>query len=218
MSENNPWSDSQNASPAPVKKQGMSGCMLAAIIVGGLGMVCMVLCCGVGIWFFSMVMPKELNTAAEVTAVGRQILNIELPPDFSPDKAITSDNFIYTLNIAEFTHKENKGKLMLGGIKIKIGDPNQAKMQSMQFREPIEKPSRDPIDVKKSENHEIMINGQKVTVVIGEGTDRTTQKAVHTASTEFVSGGQFTFLFLRMDDDIWDEAAVLKMLEDTKAP
>ena len=54
-------------------------------------------------------------------------------------------------------------------------------------------------------------------MTIGEATDRTSGKTIHTAITEFEQSTGQTFLLLRMDDDVWDEEAVIKMLEDTKA-
>jgi len=219
MSDNNPWNDPVSESPTPVKKKGMSGCMLASIIVGSLGLVCMLACCAGAIWLGSMVIPKETKAPAEIAAIGHEVLNTDVLPDFSPDKALTWDNMLFTLKITQFTHKESKGEILMGALKVKFGDLNQAKMQSQQLRGPLEEKSRGPLDIKKSESKEIMINGQKVSVSIGEATDRTTNKSVHTASADFEqAGGMFTFFFLRMDDDVWNEDAVLKMLEDTKAP
>lgn len=219
MSDNNPWNDPVSESPTPVKKKGMSGCMLASIIVGSLGLVCMLVCCAGAIWLGSMVIPKETKAPAEIAAIGHEVLNTDVLPDFSPDKALTWDNMLFTLKITQFTHKENKGEILMGALKVKFGDLNQAKMQSQQLRGPLEEKSRGPLDIKKSESKEIMINGQKISVSIGEATDRMTGKSVHTASADFEqAGGMFTFFFLRMDDDVWNEDAVLKMLEDVKAP
>lgn len=218
MSAHDPWNDSQNAPSAPARKP-MSGCMLAAIIVGGLGLVCIVACCGGTMWFGSMFIPKEVKIPAEVAETSRQILNITVLPDFSPDKGLTSDNMFYSLKIVTFTHKENKGEILMGAFKVKMGDANQAKMQTQPFRAPFEEKSRGSLDIKSTESREITINGQKVTISIGEAIDRSSGKPVHTVSADFVQpDGKFTFFFLRMDDDVWDEEAALKMLEDAQAP
>ena len=103
-------------------------------------------------------------------------------------------------------------------MKLKMGDPNQAKLQSGQMRGPFEIELRNNLDIKKTESREIVINGQKASVAVGEAIDRATGKAVHTADLDVSLTSGETFILLRMDDDIWDEAAVLKMLEESKLP
>src|SRR5205814_1957792 len=128
----------------------------------------------------------------------------------------TMDNFVFTMNITTFTHKEKKGKLMMGTFKMNFGDPKQAQMQMKQSRGPMEAEIRDSVDIKNTEQREIMINGQKVSLAIGEGTDRATGKGVHTVSADFDEPGGMKFFSLKMDDDIWDEDAVIKTLEEAK--
>ena len=86
------------------------------------------------------------------------------------------------------------------------------------MRGPFEIELKTNLDIKKTETRDIVINGQKASVAIGEAADRNTGKAVHTVemNTSLPSGE--AFLLLRLDDDVWDEAAVLKMLEESKLP
>jgi hypothetical protein len=218
MSNENPWTDSKSEDPIVPPKKPMNGCLLASLIVGGLGMVCLMVCCGAFAWFAYTMRPTITNVEAEVRAASQQILNIHISDDFIPENAVTMDNIVFTNRTAKFRHKEGKGQLLMGAIKLKIGDPNQAKLQSGQMRGPLEVEARNNLDIKKTESREIMINGQKTSVAIGEATDRTTGKAVHTADLDLSLPSGETFILLRMDDDIWDEAAVLKMLEQSKVP
>jgi len=217
MSDRDAWNDAQHDAPTPMKKKGMSGCMLAALIVGGVGGVGLLVCCGGLAWFGSMFVPKIVNSPAEVTEVGHQILNTEMLDGFVPDKAVTMDNMIFTLRFAEYRHKEGKGEMMIGNMKLKMGDPNQAKMQSTQFKQPFEEKMKS-LDVKKTETHEVTINGQKVNVAVGEATDKSSGKGVHTVNLEFDQGGVTTFLLMQLDDDLWDQDAFFKWLEETKMP
>ncbi len=216
MSDRDSWNDPQPEAPLPAPKKKMSGCMLAALIGGGLFLVGMVACCGGGAWVVSLMVPTISKEPADVAAVGRQILNTEMLEDFSPDNAMTIDNMLFTMRIAEFRHKEGKGEMMIGSIKIKMGDPKQMGAQSQGIRQGFEAKGRETLDMKKTETHEIKINGQKVIVSIGEATERSTGKIVHTADAEFNQPVGQTFVILRMDDEIWDQDAVLKMLEEIK--
>ena len=101
---------------------------------------------------------------------------------------------------------------------LKMVDANQAKLQSGQMRGPLEIQVRNNLDIKKTESREIMINGQKASVEIVEATDRSTGKGVHTADLNLSLPNGEIFILLRLDDDVWDEAAVLKMLEESKFP
>lgn len=218
MSGNDLWVDPPNQ-PQPVEsvpKKRMSGCMLATLIGGGLGVVCLLVCCGVFAWFGSMMIPTTTTVPAEVTAVGQRILNIELPPDFQPASAMTIDNMFITMRIAQYSHKENKGDLMLNSMKFKMGNPGQGAVPPDQMRVKFEEEIRSSLDIKKVESHDITVNGQKVSVAIAEAVDRNNGKGVHTATANIpITNGQ-TFFLLRLDDDVWDQDTILKMLEDAK--
>jgi hypothetical protein len=218
MTDKNSWGDTPSDSPTPPAKKGMSGCLLASLIVGGLGLVSLLVCCGVGAYFATSWAPKMTTLPAEVAAVGQLVLDMKVPDEFKPSNAMTMDNFVFTMRIVQFTHQEGKGKMVLGTMKIKIGDPNQANPQAAQFRSQHEIEITGNLDVKKTESHEIDINGQKVAVMIGEATDRSTGKEVHTAKADINSPTGQTFFLLRLDDDAWDQDAVLKMLEGAKIP
>lgn len=218
MSDNNSWKDTADHVPNRPASKPMSGCLLASLIVGGLGGVCLLACCGVGTYFAANFAPKITSVPTEVAAVGKLVLDMKVPDDFSPTNSVTMDNFIFTMRIAEFTHKSGKGKLVLGAMKLKMGDPNQANAQTAQFRSQHETNMSDNLDVKKVESHEITMDGQKVTVMVGDATDRTTGKAVHTAKADIKSPTGQTFFLLRLDDDVWDQDAVLKMFEEAKLP
>ena len=162
--------------------------------------------------------PTITNVPAEVRGASQQILNITISDDFIPENAITMDNMMFTNRMVKFRHKEGKGQLLMGMMSLKIGDPNQAKIQSGGMRGPLEIELKTNLDIKKTETRDIMISGQKASVSIGEATDRNTGKAVHTIEMNTSLPTGETFILLRLDDDVWDEAAVMKLLEGAKLP
>ena len=213
MADHDSWTDAQSG--APVKKR-MSGCMLASLIVGGIGLVVGLVCCGGGVWLAMSFKPTISNSPQDVAAVAKQILDFKMIDGFNPAQSVTMDNWIFTMRIAEFKHMEGKGEMMIGKFFVKIGDPNQAKMQSQQFRGPMESKMQETVDIKKTEHRDITINGKTVMVSISEGTDRNDGKSVHIVSGDFDQAGGKAFFLIRLDDEIWDEAAVLKMFEEAK--
>jgi hypothetical protein len=218
MSNDAAWNEPRNDEPSRPPRKPMNGCLLASLIVGGLGLVGLLVCCGVGAWLASTFVPKVTSVPAEITATGDQILKLQLPDGFKPINATTMDNPFFTLRIAQFQQQEGKGKIGVGSMKIKIGDANQANMQSVQFRTALDAEMSGTLDVKSTTSHDVTMNGQKVVVSISEATDRATGKAVHTAKTDLTIPMGQIFIQLRMDDEIWDEAAVLKMFEEASIP
>ena len=217
MADTDPWKDSQPEATKPPKKK-MSGCLLASLVVGGLGLVGMLVCCGGAAWFGTKMIPVVTQSPAEVAEVGQKAFHIDIPEDFLAETAITMDNPFFIMRIAQFKHKQDKGKIALGMIKLKVGDPKQADMNSRQFRASFEQEMRGTCDIKSSKSHDITINGQKATAVVEEAKDRNNGKEVRIVSSEFNLPSGQSFIMLRIDEDAWDEDAVLKMLEDIKPP
>lgn len=213
MTDTNPWNDA----PVPPPSKKMNGCLLATLIIGGVGFFGLLVCCGGGVWLGTMFIPKVMNVPAEVTAVGNSILETKLPDDFQPTNANTMDNPFFDMKFARFAQKEGKGILILRSMKMKMGDANQANIQLAAWRVQDETEINSNLSLRKSESKEVTIGGQKVAVIIGEGTDLA-GKGIHTAKADISTLGGTTYFMLRMDDDIWDEDTVLKMLENAKVP
>ncbi len=218
MSDRDSWTDPLNEPSPPEQKKRMSGCLLASLIVGGFGLVGMITCCGVAFWLFSILIPTETKIQAEVTAIGLQILNIDLMEGFSPDKAATADNFFYTARIAQFKHNEGKGEILISTVKFKYSDPQTSAVQARQLRKSFEDLVSGSLVIKKSESRDVTIDGQQVSVSFGEGADPLNGKKAHLVSAEFDKPAGLTHVLVRVDDEIWDEDAVVKMLENAKSP
>lgn len=217
MSDRDSWNNplQESGSPPPVPKKGMSGCLLATLIVGGITLVGGLVCCGGGAWLIYNIAPTVSQESEVVKAVSRQILSTEIPADFVPKSSIVMDNMFFVMRIAEFSQKEGKGEMMIGTMKIKF-DANQPNAQSAQFRGNFEEKIRNSIDITKTEIQKITIDGKEVPVTIGEGTHRESGKAFHTLSADFDQPSGKTFVLLQVEDEAWDQDAFLKMLEEAK--
>lgn len=219
MSDRDSWNDPlrEPAAPPPVPKKKMSGCLLASLIVGGIGLMGLLVCCGGVTWIYFNFAPTISSESAVVKAVGHEVLDTELLPDFEPAISIVMDNMFFAMRVAEFKHKDGKGEMMIGNMKIKMGDAGQMNAQAGQARENFEKKTHQTIDIKNTEIEQVKINGKDVPVTIGEGTQRETGKAYHTLTADFDMPAGKTFVILQLEDEVWDKAAALKMLEDAKA-
>lgn len=219
MSNDDYWQAPQSETTEAPPRKKMNGCLLAAIIVGSIGGAMAVVCCGIGAWFTFQFVPKATKEPQEVATVHRKIWTVQLPEDFSPDSAFTIDNFAFSIQLATYRQKEGKGEFVVSSTSFKLGPPDQGDPdQTRPLRKNFEDGIRERIDVKKEESHEITIDGKKVSVRIGEGVDKQQNSPLHTVNASFELGGQHLIFLLRMDDDIWDQDAVLQMLENAKPP
>lgn len=217
MSDGDNWVDplKEPAPIAPSQKKRMSGCMLATLIVGGLGLFGMLVCCGGVTWLYLNFVPTISKEPEVVNSLGKQILNAEVLADFAPEGSAVIDNRFLTVRIAKFQHKEGKGDILLGSAKIHF-DLKQLKDKIDEERKKAEKEFQESVEVDKSEVHKVMINGQEVPVTIAEAKNKETDKDFHQVTANFEHAGTMTFLIMQIDDEIWDEAAVLKMLQEAK--
>ena len=210
MAERDGWPDDPNV-PTPTQRKSGSGCGKVFLIVGGIGLVIMLLCCGIGGFFAWKLQPKIINNPVEVTELGKQILDVKIPDGFQPQNGIDMDNFAMTMRMATFTQKEGKGTLMLGELRMKIGDPNQ-KVDFQQHRGP--GGNQNPnLRTVKTETREFEVRGGTIPFRFSEAVDQNTQKQFRVVDGSLDSPGGATFIELTIEADAFDEDAVVEMIE-----
>ncbi len=216
MSDRDQWPDnpnevSQQPSPAQGQKSG-GGCLKAALIVGGIGLFGMVLCCG-GLFIFGrQFIPKIVTTPAEVAVVGQEIMKIDIPDDFQGQMGMSMDNFAMTMKMATFQHKQQKGTLTIGAMQVKIGNPkdhqavfNQQKAQQAGGQE--------GLTIRTTVDREITVRGKPTTFKFSEADQAGTGKKFRVVSSEFEAVGGMLMFQLTLEEDSYDEDAVVKMIE-----
>lgn len=211
MSEQNPWNDPQQ--PAVPAKKSMSGCLMAFLIIAGIGLIGMLACGGFVAYIAMNVNIKKVEDPKEAAEISQQILNISIPQDFVAKDALTMDIIVAATKIVNYEHKDQKGSLTLGSIQIKMQGADQG-----DIRKEFDKRSESDINVKSSKTRDITIIGKPAKLTIGEGTKEGSDEPAHTANVLFQNGANQYFIAIEMLDEIWDEEAVVKMLEEAKLP
>ncbi len=213
MAERDGWPDDPNVQ-APTNRKSSSGCGKVLLIVGGLGLTVMLLCCGIGGWFAWTLQPKFINNPVEVTDMGKQILDVKIPEGFQPDTAVNMDNFVMTMRMANFKHTEGKGMLLLGDIRMKIGDPNQ-KVDFQQNRQMNGKKTLNMRTIK-TETREFDVRGKKVPFRFSEAVDQDSNKEFRVVEGNLDIPGGGVFIELAIEADAYDEDAVIEMIESIR--
>jgi len=220
MSDRDTWPDNPN-DPPPQRaqqwegKSGGGGCLKFALIVGGLSFMGLLVCCDGLTWFFWGFIPKMATTPAEVAAVGQQVMQIDIPEEFIGEAGFTIDNRLIAMRFATFLHKAGKGTLLIGAMQVKVGD---LKDQHADFKARSQQQSKDQkkLTIKKTEDREFTIRGKPVTFNFSEAEEDGTDKKFRLVTGELEAPGSFTVLQLTLEDEAYDEDAVVKMIESIR--
>ena len=107
MSDRDTWPDNPN-DPTPQRapqweeKSGGGGCLKFALIVGGLGFVVMLVCCGGLAWFGWGFIPKVVKVPADVAALRLQVMQIDIPAEFVSDAGMSIDNWLLAMKFVNY--------------------------------------------------------------------------------------------------------------------
>lgn len=169
----------------------------------------MVLCCGAGAWFATSFMPKIATNPAEVTEIGKQILDLDIPKEFQPETAISMDNFAMIMKMANYKHQDNAGNLIIGNAQIKMGDPRQQPdfQKSGQTR---------ALQMGDTVVRELIVRGDKVPFRFSEAVETNSKKDFHVVEGELRSGGVTTFLKLELEAGVYNEEEVIEMIQSIR--
>ncbi len=216
MSSRDEWPENPNDnSPQQAdqwRENSGRGCLKFVLILGTLGFLTIIVCCGGFAWLVWGFLPRAATTPSEVAEVGQKIMKFELPPDFIGESAATVDNPLLATRFATFRHKDGKGTLRLGALWVKLADFTK---QRVDFRVDAEKHFDDEhkLDVKRTIDRDFTIRGKKVAFKFSEAEELGTGKKFRVVTGEFESPASLTILELILEDDAYDEAAVIKIIE-----
>ena len=216
MSSRDEWPDNPNDVP---RQQSQSqepksggGCLKVALIVGGVGFFGMVVCCGGLAWFGWGFIPKMATNPADVAALGQEAMQIDIPAEFVGQTGMSMDNWMLTMKFATFQHKEQKGTLMIGSMQVKVGDPkdHQAAFKNQKAQQ---SGAQEGLKITTTADREFTIRGKPVQFKFSEAEQPGTDKKFRLVSSEFESGGVMMMFQLTLEEDAYDEEAVVKMIE-----
>lgn len=219
MSDRDQWPDNPNDEPRrqsqPQEPSSGGGCLKVALIVGGVGFLGMLVCCGGLAWFGWGFIPTLATTPADVAAVGQQVMQIDIPTEYVGKAGFTIDNSWIAMRFATFLHKDGKGTLLIGAMQVKVGD---LKDKQADFKAQSQQQSKDEkkLTIKKTEEREFTIRGKPATFKFSEAEEEGTNKKFRLVTGELEAPGGITVLQLTLEEEAYDEDAVVKMIESIR--
>jgi hypothetical protein len=211
MTGQDTWPEDPNVqSPTPAKKS--SGCGKVILIVGGL-MFLLMLVCGGGIGFFAYSFwPKIATQPAEVTAISKEILDLDIPEGYFPKKAISMNNFMMAVRMATYQQTDGKGSLVVGNFQLKVGKPDQSQKPDLTGSDDDSK----KLTIGETEIKEFPVHGKQVPFRFSDAVEDGSNEKYRVVEAEFGDAGLTTFLKLSVPEDSYDEEVVVKMIESIR--
>ncbi len=214
----------------PPRKQGMSSTAKVLIILASIAGVCMLACCGGGVfvWFKAKDAIQNFaqnfttNDPQEIRARTAKIVHIDIPVTFPPMQAF--DWFVMKQIIYG---NPNRSMLMIMEMspQMQAGDGGTAKQQRDAMLKQLKQQQgqqsgnvNTDLNEESSETREFTIGGEKVPFEFIKGT--AAQGGTPTRQVVGVFQGRqgMVMLMLMVPESDYDEAAVVRMLESIRLP
>lgn len=194
----------------------MSNTAKVIIVVGAVGGVGLVLCCG-GLWWFGMraqqlvrdVMPNITNNPAEIRKITDSMVSIEIPESWQPVMGMESK---IAFAMVVYSPDQNPQSRVLTLMQVTARGANQQQMQQQMRMQSSQQGMSQEITIKSSETRTFTIDGDERDFLFAVGANRNGD-TVHQVTGVFPGRNGTVMLVLIEKDDDWDEAAVVKMIE-----
>jgi hypothetical protein len=199
-----------DAPPQQKSGCGLKWLVLLGILFGGGALVCCGACGFLGFTF----VPKVVQTPADVTALTQEIVDVKVPADFQPVNGMKLDNFAMAIRGATYRQQQGRGHLQFLEVAVKFGDPaaNEAQFKQ-QFRQSQNGQELKVLKIDQSEVREFPVRGQPVSFRFEEGSDVSSATKYRQVSGEFPGKNGPASLTLQVEEDAWNEEAVVEMLK-----
>lgn len=190
----------------PVPRPGMSGTTKVLLILGGVGGLCLLVCCGVAGFIGWKAKNSMSDDPVVITKLSQSIVEMDIPADFTPKQSM---DMFGVMKMAIYTAPKH-GMLMLIGFGKMFADPQQQEQMKQQMKQ-----QHGPKDQKvlSTETKEVEIGGKKVPFEFAKTEDTGSHEKFEQVNGFFPGKEGPVVLMLLIPEDEYDEEEVLKMLQ-----
>ncbi|MEO1996111.1 MAG: hypothetical protein ABGZ17_12635 [Planctomycetaceae bacterium] len=194
------------------QKSGMSTWLKVLLVIFGVfGLVCCG-CCG-GAWYWFSQQELDMDNPAGARAVAQEVLKQSVPEDmFEPKGSLDFSFFsLFEMKMGLFEAKNGDGVLMI----MKMAVPQQPG-QEEQFEQALRGQSAQNskrLVIESSETKTLKLKGiGEVAFQFSKGKETSTNKDYREIQGVLPSPGGGALFLLQMEDEIYDEAAIIEWL------
>ncbi len=180
------------------------------LVLFGVGAVSLLLCCGGGYYFFRNAIDVTQDPA-KIAVMQKEIIEIDIPPDVQPAMGMNMNFGVMKMKIVGY-NPDSGTSLMLMQMQItgqtkeqmEASFKQQAGQQNKNFRQ------------ESAETKTVKVDGQDTDFIFAKGTlnpPNGAPKPVRMVTGMFPAKDGMGFIQYSIDEDKYDEAAVIKTLE-----
>lgn len=206
------------ASSPPNAGMGTGTKVLLGCLLGG-GFLLLLLCCGVAgfAWYATR---AAITDPAEVDKLSKEIVAINLPPDFKPVVGFSLALPIVNQPLAAgAVYADEKAHALLQIVEFRAQldeKQRQAFLTQLQQSMAQQGAARTRIQVQESKVHEVEIHGETAKFTIAKGTAAEGDGELWQVTGEFAGSGGPAMLEFVAPADKYSEEAVIEMLDSMK--
>ena len=182
------------------------------LILCGVGAVSLLLCCGGGYYFFRNAFDMTQDPA-KIAVMQKEIIEIDVPPDVQPAMGMNMNFGVMKMKIVGYSPDAGTS-LMLMQMQI-TGQTKEQMEASFQQQAGQQQQNRN-FRQESAETKTVKVDGQDTDFVFSKGTlnpPNGAPKPVRMITGMFPAKEGTGFIQYSVDEDKYDEAAVIKMLE-----
>ncbi len=181
------------------------------LILFGVGLVSMVLCCG-GFYYFASQAFDMTMEPAKVAAMQKEIIEIDIPPDVQPAMGMNMNLGVVKMKMVAYS-PDSGTSLML--MQMQISGQSEEQMRDA-FRQQAGRQQNNTFRQESAETKTVKVDGQDTDFSFAKGTlnpPNAAAKPVRMVTGMFPSKDGMGFIQYSIDEEKYDEAAVIKTLE-----
>ena len=182
------------------------------LILFGVGLVSLLLCCGGG-YYFARNAFDMTQEPAKIATMQKEIIEIDLPPDVQPAMGMNMNLGVMKMKVVMYS-PEAGTSLML--MQMQMAGQTKEQMQSTFNQQAGQQQNNRNFRQESAETKTVKVDGQDIDFMFAKGTlnpPNGAPKPVRMVTGMFPSKDGMGFIQYSIDEEKYDEAAVIKTLE-----
>ncbi len=219
--DENAWDEPADVEPMAVKKKGWSTTtkVIVALAVFGGGFA--VICCGGLVYIGMSFQPK--TDPQEITALTKEIVEFDIPADFQPVTGIDAQVFGYGMQLALHESPKDRSSLLVMTLMARgqqvdgNAEGEMSRVIQQQLQQQHQQWAKQTLRVEGSDPPRTFeIRGQQVEFSFEKCEDVSTKGKFRRVTGAFKGKNGFTGVMLVINEESYDEEAVIKTIESIK--
>lgn len=211
----NPHSSHYGAPPPAHQNDDSSTGKTCLFIAIGIFALCLLLCCGGGIFVYTQADFSFEEDPEATVAFTEEIMDIDIPEEFEPEAVIRMGMIFMDMDMAFYAHRDGQGELLIAEADI-IGSDSMDLEQEMQesMQETGVDDEEDHLRITSRDIREFEVRGDTVEFQFAEAEHRQTGQPYRQVSGSFQGrDNPVAAVWVEIEEEYYDEAAIVDMIE-----